>query len=67
MQIGPGALVSWNCQEAKLVGTTIDIDAQKFRDDLPRTSRMLNRMADQYEQYARSQDTDADLTQDLWR
>jgi hypothetical protein len=41
--------------------------AQKFRDDWPRTSRMLYRMADQYERYARGEDIDADLTQDLWR
>lgn len=42
-------------------------DALKFRDDWPRTSRMLNSMAGQYERYARGEDIEADLTQDLWR
>jgi hypothetical protein len=27
----------------------------------------LNRMANEYDRYARGQDTNADLTQDLWR
>jgi hypothetical protein len=41
--------------------------ALKFRDDWPRTSQMLDRMANDYERYARGEDIDADLTQDLWR
>lgn len=41
--------------------------ALMFRDEWPRISRMLNRMADKYERYARGEDLDADLTQDLWR
>ncbi len=41
--------------------------ALKFRDDWPRTSQMLERMANDYDRYARGEDMDADLTQDLWR
>ena len=38
-----------------------------FRDQWPRTSQLLEEMAKEYEQYARGQDLNADLTQDLWR
>ena len=41
--------------------------ADKFRDQWPRSSHLLNRMANEYDRYARGQDTNADLTQDLWR
>ncbi|HEX8549940.1 MAG TPA: hypothetical protein VF681_00155 [Abditibacteriaceae bacterium] len=41
--------------------------ATKFRDEWPRTSRMLDGMAERYEQDSRGRDIDADLTQDFWR
>jgi hypothetical protein len=41
--------------------------ADKFRDQWPRSSQLLDRMANEYDRYARGQDTNADLTQDLWR
>lgn len=40
--------------------------ALRFRDDWPRTSQILDRMANEYERYARGEDLNADLTQDLW-
>jgi len=60
------ALTEGGIQEREIAARYRE-DALKFRDDWPRTSRMLNRMADDYERYARGEDIEADLTQDLWR
>lgn len=60
------SLTEGGIQEREIAARYRD-HALKFRDDWPRTSQMLDRMAHEYERYARGEDIDADLTQDLWR
>ncbi len=60
------SLTEGGAQERE-IATRYREDARRFRDDWPRTSGLLNRIAEQYERDARGEDIDADLNQDLWR
>jgi hypothetical protein len=59
------SLTEGGAQEREIAARYRDY-ALRFRDDWPRTSQMLDRMANEYERYARGEDLNADLTQDLW-
>jgi hypothetical protein len=60
------ALTEGGEQERQLV-KTYQNHARALRDRWPRTSAMMQRIAESYDSDARRSDIDAELTEDLWR